>query len=282
MRPTVVLSEPAERAAERDADDDWNEYRIKLVEDDDGESATVEVDDKLLGNRRGFGGWTTRMPWGVSPRPAPGQIIRVWSNGSQNHGVTLIGTVEGLYDPPVHVYYTTRREREAERGWWLVNNQIRQREEFKVQETRLDELYDTLPPPLKARIDRFRAEDPDFRWREEAYEMASCAEAGRLYRAAMDPATGALLKEHGIRLPTILEQSVWDIPDSDKGVLDWPDTPEMRLRAIDAINSKVNGYNWKLQCELFPWIDPGHSGNTWGHAVKFAWILIRDGDEAKL
>lgn len=285
MRDPIILADPKERAAEREADQSWNDYRIKEVENDEGDEATVTVGDALWPNRKiGFGGWTTRMPWPISPRPAVGMKIRVWSNGSRNHGVTLLAPPDeaAVYDPPIPVYYKTKREVEVEHAAWIADHQKKQRQDFVSQVTKLDEAFEALHPVLKRRIQRFRDEDPNFRWQSEAYEMASCSEGTRLYNAAMDPATGVLLKHHLVRLPTNLTQSSWDIPDGDMGVLDWPNTPEMRLRAIDAINSKVNGYNYKLMEELFPWIDPGHSGNTWGHAVKFAFLLIRDGDEAKL
>ena len=146
---------------------------------------------------------------------------------------------------------------------------------------RLDLEYEQLPGPLKRRIARFRAEDPDFRWKEESYEMAACAEAGRLYRAALDPATGVILKANGIKIPRDLTLRSYDQPKGE-GVTDWEDTPENRLIAIDEINGAPNDYNYTLMESLFPWIDPGHSGNTWDHAVGFARLLIRDGEEAKL
>lgn len=267
---TVILAEPKERAAERDGDSDWNDYVITKVEDDDGESATVTVGHELIAGRRGVGGWTTSMPWPIFPRPLVGHKIRVWSNGSQSHGVSLWLSPSEL----VPVYYKTKREINAEWGYWVVSSQKRQREEFVSQVVQLDEAYEALPEPLKRRIDRFRAEDPDFRWKEEAYEMAACAEAGRLYRAALDPATGRILKDAGIKLPKNLALRSYEQPKGE-GVTDWDDTPENRILAIDAINGAPNNYNYKLLEKLFPWIDPGHSGNTWGHAMAFALRLVR-------
>ena len=277
MRDPIILADPKERAAEREADQSWNDYLIKEIESDDGESATVTVGDPLWPNRKmGMGGWTTSMPWPISPRPKVGMMIRVWSTGNQNHGVTLI---EG--DRFVPVYYKTKREMDVEHAAWIAEHQKDQRQRFVEGVSRLDTEYEKLPGPLKRRIDRFRSEDPDFRWKDEAYEMAACAEAGRLYRAAMDPATGVLLKARKIKIPKDLSLRSYDQPKGE-GVTDWEDTPENRLFAIDQINGAPNSYNFKLLEELFPWIDSGHSDNTWGHAVSFARILVRDGEEAKL
>ena len=275
MRDPIILADPKERAAERDADENWGDFFIAEVEGDDGESATVTVSRDSVAGKNTFGGWTTSMPWPISPRPKKGMLIRVWSNGNQNHGVTLI---EG--DRLVPVYYKTKREMDVEHAAWIADHQKKQRQDFVDNVVRLDAEYDALPPALKRRIDRFR-EDPDFRWKEEAYEMAACAEAGRLYKAAMDPATGILLKANKIKLPKDLSLKSYDQPKGE-GVTDWEDTPENRLIAIDAINGAPNSYNFKLLESLFPWIDRGHSGNTWGHAVSFAMYLVRDGDEAKL
>jgi len=276
MRDPIILADPKERAAEREADQSWNDYLIKEVESDDGESATVTVGDPLWPNRKmGMGGWTTSMPWPISPRPVVGMKIRIWSTGNQNHGVSV-----HIGPDIVPVYYKTKREMDVEHAAWIADHQKKQRQDFVDHVSQLDAEYEKLPGPLKRRIDRFRSEDPDFRWKEEAYEMAACAEAGRLYKAAMDPATGKILKDAGIKLGDTTISS-WDQPKG-VGTTDWEDTPENRLLAIDAINSAPNNYNYKLLEELFPWIDPGHSGNTWGHAVVFARTLVRDGEEAKL
>jgi hypothetical protein len=273
MEYPVVLADPKERAAERDSDSSWIDYVITKVEPDgdDPDTFFVTVGDGLVAGRPGFGGWTTAMPWPIEPKPLRGHKVRVWSNGSQNHGVSLWLTPAVL----VPVYYRTKRERDAEWGWRVVNGQIRQHEEFDANRVRMDAAYEALPEPLKRRIERFRAEDPDFRWKEEAYEMAACSEAGRLYTAVMDPATGKILKDAGIKLPKDPSLPSYEQLRGE-GSTDWEDTPENRLRAIDAINGPPNNYNFELLGQLFPWIDGGHSGNTWGHAVGFAMRLVRN------
>lgn len=317
MKSPIVLADPKERAAERAADTHWNDYLIKEIESDDGQSAVVMVGDGFFPGRPGYGGWTTMMPWPIEPRPKVGDKIRVWSNGSMNHGVSLIekdrhafqadpihGEKPGLACPDcgqlftvyyyrlhrgvsdnehcpslVPVYYQTKAERDAEHGAWIAEHQRKQRADFEKQRDELDYQFELLPDDLKRRIQRFRDEDPDFRWKEEAYEMASCAEAGRLYRAAMDPATGKVLKDAGIKLgdPSIPSYQ----QPKGIGVTDWEDTPENRLLAIDAINGAPNNYDYQLMERLFPWIDQGHSGNTWDHAVMFALRLVQ-GEGAKL
>jgi hypothetical protein len=279
MNPPIILADPQERARERDRDFSWGEYLITGVEGDDGESATITVDGLRAG--RGFGGWTTLMPWPGDPRPEVGMLLRVWSNGSRNHGVDLLGTESERLDSPIHLYYKTEREMEVEQAAWIADDQRRQRKAFEENKAKLDADFDALHPAMKRRIQRFRDEDPDFRWRAEGYEMVVCSEATRLHKAAMDPATGALLKANGIKLPSDRSLPIYDRRELE-GVTDWEDTPENRLAAINAINGAPNGYQYKLLEKLFPWIDPGHSGMTWSAAVQMAGILIRDGENARL
>ena len=133
MRDPIILADPKERAAERDADENWGDFFIAEVEGDDGESATVTVSRDSVAGKNTFGGWTTSMPWPISPRPKKGMLIRVWSNGNQNHGVTLI---EG--DRLVPVYYKTKREMDVEHAAWIADHQKKQRQDFVDNVVRLD------------------------------------------------------------------------------------------------------------------------------------------------
>jgi hypothetical protein len=98
----------------------------------------------------------------------------------------------------------------------------------------MDERYKALSAPLKARIDRFRAESPDFRIDSEEYEMVACVDADKIadhlrprVEAGEDPAT--------------LVSEFYDLP-------------------------------WDEQLKIG--IDPGHSGNTFGGACSLARALL--------
>jgi len=263
----VVISSDAERATER-AQDWRHEDDVIRSWTRNGDMATVET---MSGT--GFGVlWPPSIPDGEK-----GDRIRLYGG----MGFTTKGVDIWRDDAWQSVSYKTQVELDAEHEAWVKEYLERQHAEFERDKAKLDAAYEALPPPLKRRLDRFRAADPDFRWREEAYEMAACAEAGRLYRAAMDPAFGAALKAAGIKFPKDQSKPDFEWTEND-GTTEWEDTPLNRLIAFDAINSKLNGYAYKRMHEFLPDMDDGHSGNTWGHAVWFAKLLIEKGDEAAL
>jgi hypothetical protein len=122
------------------------------------------------------------------------------------------------------------------------------RERFDADHQRLDAIYEGLPAPLKRRIDRFRAEDPTFRMRSEAYEMAAVGDAPKIARA--------LAAQHG-----------WDLTADLKATAVEDDEIERAIRAF-----------WDLdyaeQRRLVPDLDDGHSGNTFGGACSLAAGLL--------
>lgn len=272
----VELDDEATRVAERDAATATGGFRDEVIE-------SWKRYDHWRADVSCRGG-TGLMPFWPTDKPdgKRGDTLRIYSRGLgfEYTGVSLIR--DGVV---LHISYQTKREKEVEHGAWVANWNREQRETFDKHKGELDAAYESLPPALKRRIDRFRAEDPKFRWSGEAYEMAACAEAGRLFRRAMDPAFGEAIKAHGIKIvkPELWEQKVraYDARP-DQLTADWENTPLNRLVAFDSINEKPNGYNYKLMKELMPEMDDGHSGNTWGHAVMFARVLLRDGDAAKL
>jgi hypothetical protein len=268
----VVLATPAERSAEREADR-VVEYKLTEWKREDDAGASLTVGEPVLG--QGMGGWGVLIPWpSDKPDGRAGARVRIYGSG-EVYGLSLLA--DGEWVP---IFYRTKREREAEFGRWISDNQRRQHEEFEKNRATMDAAYEALPAPLKRRIDRFRAEDSDFRWKDESYEMAACSEAGRLWKRALDPAFGKALKAVNAKGPKPdAPSSSWDWGEND-GTTDWEDTPENRLIVFDALNSKINGYNFKLMHELMPEMDEGHSGNTWGHAFMFALRLVRgQGDQ---
>jgi len=262
MKYPIILANPKERAAEREADRDYEDLVLKEWKIVGGE-VEFTVED----------GWTSFGMWPVGIPASAGMAVRIWGAGL---GFPLRGISLLVGEDWLPVVYKTKREIEVESAYWIAENQIRQHEEFEKGKEKLDALYDALPDPLKRRIDRFRSEDSDFRWNGEAYEMVACSEAGRLYKRAMDPEFGKALKAAKIKGPTeeAKKRSSYEWEAKD-GTLKWEDTPENRLRAFDAINSKLNGYKYALMETLMPEMDTGHSGNTWAHAMMFALRLVQ-------
>lgn len=99
-----------------------------------------------------------------------GDRIRIYSKGFgfSFHGIDING---------VEMFWRTPWERFAERVRWLAQHDREKRERFVKDQQRLDAEYEALSAPLKARIDRFRQEQPDFRIDSESYEMYACVDA---------------------------------------------------------------------------------------------------------
>jgi len=122
------------------------------------------------------------------------------------------------------------------------------REEFVESKADLDAKYEALPAPLKARIDRFRAERDDFRIDGEAYEMAAVADAPKIARA--------LAEQHGWTLTGDCAAPGVSRDDIEAAIKDYWNLP------------------YKEQTRLVPNLDPGHSGNTFGGACRLAAGLL--------
>jgi len=122
---------------------------------------------------------------------------------SVKHGVTPIvgqvarfygqigNVVRGLYLDHQKVFYYTIAQQERKDKAWLKSNERKQKLKFSKNRLSLNQQYDSLPDVFKRRIDRFRSNNPDFRWKYESYEMFTCKEAIKIANAlddSFDPA----------------------------------------------------------------------------------------------
>ncbi len=64
---------------------------------------------------------------------------------------------------------------------------VQKKRTFEADKERLDQAYEALPQEFQRRFDRFRRNNPEFRWRHEAYEMMVSEEAIRLAEALKSP-----------------------------------------------------------------------------------------------
>lgn len=119
----------------------------------------------------GLGITAERNPNGVVPEV--GQTIRVYGPGfgSPFHGVDIDGR---------EVFWLTPLERVADRVVWLAKHDRDKRERAVRYAPKIASDYESLSAPLRARIDRFRAEKPTFGMDSEAYEMFACVEADKI------------------------------------------------------------------------------------------------------
>jgi hypothetical protein len=142
-------------------------------------------DVRIASVAREEGGWGLGLPtcsiW-LSDERAPGAHPRVGDTprlyggagwGSQVRGADLNG-VPLYYESPDQLRARRRRE-QAKR-----DRQDRRRAERSAPQTRAR--YDALPAEFRRRLDRFRANNPDFWWRHEPYELFTCEEAVKIAR----------------------------------------------------------------------------------------------------
>lgn len=178
-----------------------------------------------------------------------------WSLGVDTSGVDLaIGTdvlywgrglgysVRGLAVGHHVFWYRTEHEQAANEQAERENREAQQKAEFDAQREAHDRRYDELPDAFKARVDRFRAANPDFRWQFEAYEVMCC-------RDALKIASYCSVN----RLADVADGQE---PTAADNVLAFQRLPWDEQKAAG--------------------IDPGHSGNSFGFACRLAYLWVTD------
>lgn len=101
--------------------------------------------------------------------PKVGDEIQLFTiKGSQIRGVFANGK---------KIFYKFDEQIEQERKEWLEKYEKEKQETFEKENPQLDRDYNALPKEFKARIDRFRKNNPRFRVDYEPYEIFCCKEA---------------------------------------------------------------------------------------------------------
>lgn len=206
--------------------------------------------------------------------PEPGDRVWLKSNGylgGRNAGFRFNDVVWFESDPD---------EMKADHEVWKATHLRQQHQDFARNRPKLDATYDALLPEFRARIDRFRGKDPDFRATDEGYEMAPLSAATALVAWVERPEFEALLRDADARLPKVEYEGVRDYNwTPEMGSSTWVASPANLIRAFDAINSALCGYRFKdidevdakMKALTGLSVDPGaHSGNTWGAAIFMA------------
>lgn len=116
---------------------------------------------------------------GIVPQSGMKIIMFGRGLGSRIRGVMLDGKP---------LYYRTEQEEEE---MWKAEAEravVHKKRIFeRSKKARLDAMYEKLPEVFRARIDRFRTNNPDFRWDMEDYEMFCCTEAVKFAKALKTP-----------------------------------------------------------------------------------------------
>jgi len=75
------------------------------------------------------------------------------------------------------MYYRTPQQAEEDHRKMCEKADKDKMKVFKKNKKKMDKDYDSLPDLFKKRIDKFRKNNPNFRWEYENYEMFCCKEA---------------------------------------------------------------------------------------------------------
>ena len=102
--------------------------------------------------------------------PQVGDLLRLYGV-DQIRGVDLNGR---------QLYYRTRQQSEMQRRLTTIDHHGELRERFASGREKLDAEVAALSAPLQARIERLRAQDSDFRWKEEAQMLVIYVAADRI------------------------------------------------------------------------------------------------------
>lgn len=128
----------------------------------------------------GEGGWTIKQDGGLcfwcpdnGVEPKVGDIARFYGRG---FGFTVRGlTINGAV-----VFYRTPEQQEAHDAMQQATRNQKDRETFERNRADHDERIARLPRPLRERLERYAAADPDFRWKYEGYELFVCEQAAAI------------------------------------------------------------------------------------------------------
>lgn len=144
-------------------DDQWTEYTVEKVHHYDSGGWEVGLDS----------GWCFFIPADSPVEPRVGMKLRQYGKGFGY-------CVRGCFLDGQCVFYRTEAEQDAKNKADLLERERQDREKFEANRAAIDARYDALPEIFRARIDKFRRNNPDFRWKYESYELFVCEEAVKI------------------------------------------------------------------------------------------------------
>lgn len=86
-------------------------------------------------------------------------------------------TVRGVVINDVIFYYRTPEESQKDHEKYFEKQNNDKKAIYKWNKAKYDKMYKSYPDVFKRRIDRFRANNPDFNWEHLSYELYCCNEA---------------------------------------------------------------------------------------------------------
>lgn len=213
---------------DKDCDLEFEDVSVAAVEDG-GTGWSIQRSD-------GWSFWVERS-WGVEPKV--GDVARFYGRG--------IGyPVRGLDIAGRQCFYRTEAEEREKRRLECEERARERRYDFERDRHKLDADYSALPRIFQQRIDKFRRNNPDFRWQFESYELFCCKQA--------------------VVIAAALDQFRADSPTDRNS--------EAYRATVHAAFVAFRELPWAEQKRRVPGLDDDHSGNTFGAACKLAyWFL---------
>jgi len=115
-------------------------------------------------------GWAFYISKEHGVEPKVGQVARFY-------GGDIGRPVRGLDLDGQEVFYRTPEQEAELNAQWVREQEAKDKAEFEQNKADLNAQYQVLPEVFQRRIDKFRNNNPDFRWKYEAYEMLVCTQA---------------------------------------------------------------------------------------------------------
>lgn len=196
-----------------------------------------------------------------------GDRVRAYGDWGQTiAGVDVFDYERGEW---VNLYFRTEAERKEQHEQWVAGMRVRREREFEESREQLDADYEALPPALQRRIDKYRANNPRFRFDYEVYEMFVLKEAVQIAEH-LRPRCEELASDPG---------QILRLLELDEGWLERIALDEGGEQA--AATAAVREWQKLPYEEQKPVVADGHSGNTFGMACQLA-VLVLTGDEEAL
>jgi len=175
-------------------------------------------------------GWSLPKSYGYEPKV--GDLVRLrLVQGSK---------VAACYINGQKIFDKTPEELDAEHKAMVAQMDADKLAAYEKEKPDLDRRFAALPELFQIRIQKFRDNNPSFRWNYESYEMFCCEEALKIAQAL-----GA----------------------QDRHPLEPVDLLETRFKAFQDLDfaeqKKLTGFS------------DGHSGNTFGIAVHLAYLYLK-------
>lgn len=180
--------------------------------------------------------------------PKAGQLVRYYFMG-RDAGIGA--TIRGLDFEGRHCRYETEQQVMDQRKKWIEDSENRDRQKFQEEKALLDKRYNQFPAVFKQRIDKFRNNNPDFRWKYEASESELCRQAVLLAKY-LHTKTGA-------------RQKIGKIPEADK---------KSYSESIEEYAKQFEKLPVKMQVDLVKGYSDSHSGNSESHVLMLAYFYL--------